>query len=331
MTFKNIPYLFLIINFSYCFASDISTSFIAESAIKNTTNTTTKPVLTDKEVLLLKKMADDKAQMLTTKESAPALSLKEIQLLKHVAAERAKLEAYSGVLGTAPANKTITSVGVATEELVSGPDAFIYFSQTRANGFYYEGRLYGKYNMNSQDPAFSNVPQTAENNPNGGKLVIKLGYSFNATDSYVLTPYLRLEAGHNWSMVYSDTNGDKITSSNYAILPGIKQTFLTSSNLNPYIDIYGGLVQSTLNGTLTQGSNANINQTTGVTQYQITNEMGFAYKITEHSYIIPYTQFIYSMNNPSPLANQSFEDGGFNISALSNYAVVWAIKYSYSW
>ena len=311
--FKNVVYMILFFKSIYCFATinPVSTTQIPTAQVESSSAINKKNVV--------------------AKESEPVLSKQEIIVLKHVAAERSKLEEYSGVLGTAPENKTITSIGAATEELLTGPDAFIYFTQTLASGFYYEGRLYGKYNMDSENTAFPDVPETDEHNPNGGKIVVKLGYNFHVTPDYDLTPYLRLEAGHNWSMVYADSTGNNITSINYAILPGMKQTFILSRNLNPYIDIYGGLVQSTLNGVLTQGANANVNQTASVQQFQITNEIGFAYKITDNSAIIPYTQFIYSMNNPNSLANASYNDGGFNISALSSTAVVWAIKYSYSW
>ena len=265
----------------------------------------------------------------TTIESVPALTADDIRALKHLA-EKEKLDGYSGVLGTAPKDKTVSATGAALEETPSGPQMFLFWTQTLANGFYYEARLYGKYNMRSQNPAFPDVPPSAENNPQGYKEVLKLGYNFHVTPTYDITPYLRLEQGNNVTVVYADTNGNYINSTDYAILPGFKQTFKLTPNLTPYIDIYGGLVQSSLNGVMTEGTSANQQINADVTQYQLTTELGAAFKITEHQAIIPYIQFVYTANNPDPTASKSYSQGGFNLSQLSSSQQVYAIKYSYS-
>lgn len=262
-------------------------------------------------------------------ESIPVLTVADIKALKHLA-EKEKLEDYSGVLGTAPKDKTVSATGAALEETPSGPQMFLFWTQTLANGFYYEARLYGKYNMRSQNPAFPDVPPSAENNPPGYKEVLKLGYNFHVTPTYDITPYLRLEQGNNVTVVYADTNGNYIHSTDYAILPGFKQTFKLTPNLTPYIDIYGGLVQSSLNGVMTEGNSANQEITAGVAQYQLTTELGFAFKISEHQAIIPYTQFVYTANNPDSTAAMSYSQGGFNLSQLSSSQQVYAIKYAYS-
>lgn len=263
-------------------------------------------------------------------ESDIILTKEEIRALKKLA-EQQKIESYSGDLGTAPIDKTISSTGAALEETPSGPQVFAFFSQTLANGLYYEGRLYTKYNMQSQNPAFPDVPASSENNPEGYKAVFKLGYNFHITDDYDITPYLRLEAGKNMSLVYADTEGNYINSTNYAILPGFKQTFKLSDKFAPYIDIYGGLSQVSLTGNLTEGPTPNQTMDGSVQQYQLTTELGFAYKITPHQAIIPYMQFVYNSNNPDTIAAEPYSKGGFNISELSSSQQVYAIKYSYSW
>ena len=263
-------------------------------------------------------------------ESSTQLSQDDLKTLKKLA-EKEKLAEYSGSLGTAPLNKTVSSTGATLEETPAGPQAFIFWTQTLSNGFYYEGRLYGKYNMRTQNPAFPDVPPSAENNPDGFKGVIKLGYNFHVTDIYDITPYLRLEAGKDMSLVYADTNGDYIHSTNYAILPGFKQTFKMTPLLTPYIDIYGGVSQVSLTGVMTQGTAANQIQDAEVQQLQLTTEFGFAFKISEHQAIIPYMQFIYNANNPDSTAAASYANGGFNISSLTSSQQVYAIKYAYSW
>lgn len=263
-------------------------------------------------------------------ESSVTLTIEEIHSLKKLA-EQQKLEEYSGSVGTGANGKLLTAAGAAVEETQSGPQAFIFWTQTLANGFYYEGRLYAKYNMRTQNPAFPDVPPSAEDNPPGEKAVIKIGYNFNVTSMYDITPYLRLEVGHDMSLVYADTTGNYIHSNNYAILPGFKQTFRVTPILSPYIDIYGGISQVALTGNMTQGANANLQQSASVLQQQLTTELGTAIKVSEHQAIIPYIQFIYTSNNPDSTASSSYNNGGFNISSLTSSQQVYAIKYSYSW
>ncbi len=275
-------------------------------------------------------LSTESGQIVNQTESNITITAEELKILKKLA-EQAKLNNYSGVPGTAPKDKTVSATGAALEETQSGPQIYAFFTQTLANGFYYEGRLYAKYNMLTQNPAFPNIQPSEENNPPGYKGVVKLGYNFHVTDDYDITPYLRLEAGNNMSIVYADNNGNYVNSTNYALLPGFKQTFKLSPKLNPYIDIYGGLVQVNLTGNLTQGPNPNQQFTGSVLQYQLTTEFGLAYKFTEHQAIIPYTQFVYTANNPNSSAAAPYNQGGFNVSQLTTSQQVYAIKYSYSW
>jgi hypothetical protein len=263
-------------------------------------------------------------------ESAISLTPQDLQMLKKLA-EKEKLEGYSGVIGTAPANKTISATGAAIEETPSGPQLFIFWTQTLDNGFYYEVRGYIKNNLDTQNPAFPSVPVSSENNPIGTKAAVKLGYNFHVTDDYDITPYLRMEVGKNTTLVYADNNGNYTYSTNYAILPGFKQTFKLTPKLTPYIDIYGGLNQISLTGNYMEGPTPNQTITSSVQQYQLTTEFGFAYKITEHQAIIPYTQFIYNSNNPDAIGAAPYNQGGFNISQLTTSQQVYAIKYSVSW
>lgn len=248
-----------------------------------------------------------------------------------VSPEKEKLSEYTGVPGTAPRGNTITAAGSAVEEVPSGADAFLFFTQTLSNGFYYEGRLYGKYNMLTQNPVFPSIPASSEDNPLGYKGVVKLGYNFHVTNVLDITPYLRLEAGQDYGAVYSDTQGNTIHSQLLAFLPGFKQTFNLTHNFVPYIDIYGGYQQISLTGNFKQGSNANKNSYGTINQLAITTELGFAYVVSEHLAVIPYTQFAYIGNNPNAVAAAPYANGGFNVSQLTGYQPMAAIKLSYAW
>lgn len=114
-------------------------------------------------------------------------------------------------------------------------------------------------------------------------------------------------------------------------MPGFKQTFLLTPKFTPYIDIYGGISQVSLTGNLTQGPTPNQQKNSSVQQTQLTNELGAAYKITEHQAIIPYIQFIYNSNAPDSTAAAPYSQGGFNVSSLTTNQQVYAIKYSVSW
>lgn len=246
-------------------------------------------------------------------------------------AEQEKLAEYTGIPGTAPRGDTITAAGTAVEEVPSGPDMFVFFTQTLANGFYYEGRLYGKYNMLTEDPVNPSIPPSSENNPMGYKGVVKLGYNFHANKILDLTPYLRLEAGHDYGSVYSDTTGDHIHSNLLAILPGIKQTFNLTHDFSPYIDVYGGYQLVSLSGNCQEATTPGQIYSGSINQLAITTELGFAYVVTEHLAVIPYTQFAYIANNPNPVAAAPYAKGGFNISQLTGYQPMAAIKLSYAW
>jgi hypothetical protein len=273
-----------------------------------------------------------------------SFSESEIKYLKKLA-EKEKLSEYSGVLGTAPKRKTVTATGGSLEETPSGPQAYVFWTQTLANGLYYEGRFYAKYNAQAQNPAFPDVQPSQEHNPNGYKGVFKLGYAFNVTPLYDITPYVRAEAGNNISLVYADTNGNYIHSTNFAFGAGFKQTFKLTNYLTPYIDISGMMSQVNLNGNLydnanpKQGWSDNAAKHAIVNQYQLTTEFGAAYKITEHQSIIPYMQFQYNTNDPDNAASSCRTAGGsnctgqngFGVSSLTSTQQVYAIKYSYAW
>jgi hypothetical protein len=246
-------------------------------------------------------------------------------------AEQEKLVEYTGIPGTAPRGDTITATGAAIEEVPSGPDMFIFFTQTLANGFYYEGRLYGKYNMLTQNPVTPSIPPSSEDNPPGYKGVVKLGYNFHINKILEITPYLRLEAGQDYGAVYADTTGNYIHSELFAFLPGFKQTFNLTHDFSPYIDIYGGYQLVNLSGNCNE---VNIPSQTfygSINQLAITTELGFAYIVSEHLAVIPYTQFAYIGNNPNAVAAAPYDKGGFNISQLTGYQPMAAIKLSYAW
>ena len=58
-------------------------------------------------------------------ESNVSLSESDIKMLKKIA-EKEKLAAYSGDVGTAPIDKTVSATGAALEETPSGPQLFLF-------------------------------------------------------------------------------------------------------------------------------------------------------------------------------------------------------------
>ena len=263
-------------------------------------------------------------------ESSNYLTAKEISTLKAILAERGKLESNTGVLGSAPKQQTISTAGVSLEETQTGPQVWVFWTQTLANGLYYEGQLYAKYNMRTQNPAFPDVPVSSENNPWGSKEVFKLGYDFHVLDDYEIISYLRLEHGNNITITYQDNNGNYIHSYDVAILPGFKQVFKLLPKLTPYIDIWGGIIYNTLTGMMTEGSSGDNVVVARVNQYQLNTEFGFAYKITSNQSIIPSVRLVYTSNDPDPIAAKPYNQGGFNISGLSSSQQVYTVKYAYS-
>lgn len=240
-------------------------------------------------------------------------------------------EQYTGVVGTGIKKLTITSTGASIEQTPSGTQSYLFFTQTLANSFYYEGRLYGKYNYTAQNPVFPTIPTSNENVPAGYGVSGKFGYNFHVTNTLEMTPYLRINAYRNMSVAYADSNGNYINSYTLALLPGMKLTFKLLPTFTPYIDVYGGYQQVYLDGNFTQGSKSNQTITSTIYQWSVTDEFGFAYKVNDNITLLPYIQYITTQNSPDAVAALPYNQGGFNISELTSTQQVFGLKLSVSW
>lgn len=241
---------------------------------------------------------------------------------------------YSGIPGTGIPHKTVSSTGGAVEFTSSGTQGYGFFGQTLSNGIYYEGRLYGRFNYESQNPQFTNVPVSNQNNPLGYGAVFKLGYDFKPTNLIDIIPYLRLNALNDMSVAYSDTNGDSISSITYAVLPGVKLAYKVTPEFNPYIDFYGGWQQVNLSANFASASaktdykpgsyTSTINQTT------LTYEIGFSSKVTKNLSVIPYMQYSTTSNSSDPNIN-AIDNAGFNYNSQTSTSQAFGLKVSYAW
>lgn len=237
---------------------------------------------------------------------------------------------YSGVVGTGIKYNTVSAAGGAVEFSPTGSTFYAFFSQTLANGIYYEGRLYTKDNYNAQNPIFTSVPVSNENNPWGYGAAVKFGYDFHPNEFVDIVPYLRLNAYDNMSTVYEDTNGDYIHSTTYAILPGVKVAYKVTPQFNPYVEFYGGLQQVNLDGNFNQSDTPG-SATASVTQQVLTYEIGFSSKLNKNLALIPYMQYITTKSSPDATAQAKYQENGFNISALTATQQVFGLKMSMSW
>lgn len=254
-------------------------------------------------------------------EVVPALSADEIKMIK----EKLKQEDYTGILGTGVAGKTVSATGAAFELSPSGTNYYGFWTQTLANGLYYEGRLLTRYNYIAQNPATPGVPVGDENPPMGYGAVIKLGYDFKLKNAVQIVPYVRFNAYKNVSVTYADTDGTNIDSTTIGYFIGSKLAYKVTPFFNPYIDLSGGFQQVNLSGKIN-----NVNASGGTNdQYVFNYEIGFASKVTNSLTIIPSMIYSTTTNNPDSAAMASYANGGFNTSPLTGTSLSYALKLSY--
>ena len=237
---------------------------------------------------------------------------------------------YSGVIGTGVKNQTVSAAGGAVEFWPIALQSYAFFTQTLANGIYYELRAYTSYNYISQNPMFPTVPISNMSNTEGYGFLARLGYDFNINQYIDLIPYVRLSNFYDMLLVYKDSNVNSINSVAYAVLPGIKIAYKVTPVFNPYIDISAGFQQVNLTGNF--AGSPTPNSSTGVVDQTVINyEIGFSSKLTDSLSMIPFTRYITTTNSPNSSAAAPYEQNGFNISPLTATQPVYGFKLSYSW
>ncbi|MDD3266299.1 MAG: hypothetical protein PHC75_03870 [Burkholderiales bacterium] len=217
------------------------------------------------------------------------------------------------VVGDAPTGVTVSSAGIAFEEVQNGAQSYVYFSQTLANDIYYEARLYGKYNYLSQNPLV-NVPVSNIKNPPGFGGSAFVGYNFHPTETFDVTPYLRFNYLNNMAVVYEDSNGNFMNSIGYAEMLGVRLAFKVIKDFTPTFDFRYGFQQVKVTGQM----DSNYETTTGTINQSVSAViMGFSYKVNKTWAISPYYEFITQSNSPDSTASAPYNEGGFNISPLT--------------
>jgi len=242
------------------------------------------------------------------------------------------LSEYSGVVGTAPKNVTISNAGGAFEFLPNGTNIYGFFSQTLSNDIYYEVRLYGRYNYITANPNIPGIPPSNQIPPPGYGVSGMLGYNFHPNDLVDITPYLRINVQQDMGPVYSDTNGNHIDSTTYAILPGGRLIFKATPVFSPYVNIWGGYQTNSLTGSYPNSvTMSNVPVSGSLNQIAITYEIGLGTRLSEHITLIPYWQYITTFNNPDAAASAAINQGGPNQSNATGIAQVFALKLNVAW
>lgn len=241
------------------------------------------------------------------------------------------LENYSGALGTAPKNITITATGSAIQQTPNSTQGYLFFTQTLSNQIYYEVRLWAAYNYMSQNPIFPNVSVSSIQNPPGWGASGFLGYNFHPCDLMDITPFYRFDYYDNMTIVYEDNMGNYIHSKAWGSYLGIKLVFQELRYSSPFINIWTGIQQIALTGNLQDGPSPNIVQNAIVNQIISNVQIGLNLKVSSYISLIPYWQYQTVANYPDNLAAAVPQNGGFGISSLTNTQQIIGMKFSVAW
>lgn len=281
--------------------------------------------------------ADQNESSIVTKKTASAIiydnNKTNLQKPATTDDEQAKLKKYSGVVGTAPKQDTITTAGGAFQASPNATNFYVFFSQTLANDVYYEMRLLTRYNYASSNPNIPGIPPSDLNPPMGYGVNGFIGYNFHPADKVNLTPYLRVNWGKNiGGPVLDDSNGDYINSTTYAILPGAKLSFRASPVLTPYVNIWAGFQSNALVGAYPNSKTQTNTPITGtLNQLPITYQVGLGMKLTNTVTLLPYWQYVVTFNYPNTPASLAIDQGGLNQSSLTGSSYAYGLKLSIAW
>ena len=241
---------------------------------------------------------------------------------------------YLGLPGTAPKHDTVSAAGAAFENTPSATNIYGFYTQTLSNDVYYEVRLYGRENYAASNPGLPGVTASQVSPSRGYGASGFLGYAFHTTPTLDITPYVRVNLQNNMAFAYRDTNGDAINSTTYAVLLGSKFAFKATPTFSPYINLYGGYQNSSINGSY-EGSPSVSDPASGTVVQWVTNyEIGLGTKVSEHITVIPYwvytTTFNYPDSNASSALNQNGV-GGLNETSLTGTNQTFGLKLSVAW
>lgn len=216
---------------------------------------------------------------------------------------------------------SIRQVGISFEERPNMVDAYIFFNQLLPNNIFYEVRGYTGYNYQTNNPFLPSLPISNQTLPMGYGFVGILGYVIPLNENLTLMPFMRLSYYNNFSVVYASTNGDSINSDTYMAQAGARLSMKVNKVFAMYVNYWAGYHDTYMNGTGQYASSDNP-QMAG---FLSTFELGFPYRMTKSTSIIPYMQYNTTAENP----NSGAMAEPYNARVFTNVNNLVGLRFSY--
>lgn len=224
-------------------------------------------------------------------------------------------------------SKTVSQLGIATEEHQQFANLFIFLNQYFKNHIFYELRLYGIYHYLTQNPpelslVSKEILVSDERHPLGYGYAGILAYNFDINSNVSFMPFIRGQGIKNTGIAYKDIYGNQINSTNFIALGGGKLSMRVNTVFAVYAQMYFGYGKSILVG---RGVFFSTEHPT-INFFQTVIEFGSPYKITEKWSLTPYIQLI--TINPHP--NRAALNSPYDVNSLVMRDNVYAIKLGYA-
>ena len=134
-------------------------------------------------------------------------------------------------------------------------------------------------------------------------------------------PFIRLSYYNNFSVVYASNNGDSINSETYMAQGGARLSMKINKVFATYVNYWAGYHDTYMNGT-GQYASSNNPQLAG---FASTLELGFPYRMTKSTSIVPYLQYNTTAENPNAGATAD----PYNARVFTNVNNLIGLKFSY--
>lgn len=216
---------------------------------------------------------------------------------------------------------SIRQVGIAYEDRVNLSDFYIYFNQLLENNIFYEVRAYMVYPYQTTNPGFPQIPSSNEPNPLGYGALGILGYVIFLNSNVTLMPFLRLAYFDNFYLVYSNSDGSSIDTSQYMGQIGARLSLKVNNAFAVYASYYAGYQIVYLSGSGTYATSDDP-QVAGLAS---TMEIGMPYKMTKSWSVIPSFMYNVTVNNP----NHAASTAPYNGITITPTNVAFALRLSY--
>lgn len=216
---------------------------------------------------------------------------------------------------------SIRQIGATYEDRINMSDFYLYFNQLLENNVFYEIRLYMAYLYQTTNPGFPQVPASNQPNPPGYGSVGILGYVIFLNSNVSLMPFVRLGYYDNFYMVYSNSDGSYINSSQYVGQGGARLSLKVNNAFAIYTSYYAGYQIIYLSG---GGKYANSDnpQIAGLASCM---EIGTPYRMTKSLSVTPSVFYNINANNPNYAASTL----PYNAITTTLNSTTFAIRLSY--